>query len=324
MAPAPSEERKSKGKKQSNEGLTVDDWVERFTHHMNSLSQAEQEIVKSYWPAIHTAIELATNHDESLQQLEKLEEKKECFEYSLLIQATPHILANCPTNKNVIKWAKRRTSTRKNSWGNDLIRQRESIRVAAEGHRLSRDDEGRITDVGFSDREWMPMVSPPNPWTYDPEQMYFALEATREVEGLAENLGKTGKKRSLEYQHICALQLLGIDVVSKHGSKLGVPNDKVSGYKIQMRNESRKHLIKHYPHLETKHAVYDDQRGQKWDVKRSNFRERKALYRDTRYAEEMKPSRVRHFKVIDGRKVLISRDPSPAVRNARPEMDEAA
>ena len=311
-------------KKPSNQPLTVADWVNRLARHMNTLSEEEQEVVKGYWPAIRKGVELATEADVDLQELEMLAKREECFEYYLLMKATPYILENCPSEKHEVYWAKRQTQRRKLSWYNDLIRQRDNIRVAAGGHRLCRDEESRITDVGLSDRKWVPVADPPNPWKADPEEMLLALEDTRTLEKLLERVGTLAGTNARKYQWILEQWLAGTEPTPDDGPSLGVKADYVTILKHHAKKYAMRIMAEQDVGIAEKQAWAKSSSAEKRTIKKSTSKELKALYRYTRYAEEMKPGPVRHLRVIDGQKVLVSPDSGPAAGNVRPEMDEAA
>ncbi len=58
-------------------------------------------------------------------------------------------------------------------------------------------------------------------------------------------------------------------------------------------------FVKTFPDLKEKQRVYRTQRGKKWEIEKSTFDERKALYRDP-YKAQFQPSPIRHIRVVNG------------------------
>jgi hypothetical protein len=292
-----------------NQLLTVDDRKDRLKEALNCLSQEQLDMVYSDWSEIIKGINYAIQRDE-LRELEGIADRIESYEYELLRKRINDILEDNIPKRTIFNWAKGHARKRKPSWYNSLFRQRESIQIQYEPCEIEYDEIGNIADLGFDNSEWMPIVDPPNPFTCTPEDLIINFELSEIIKQLPSIVGSSNRKRKSEYQRILELQLSGVDVRPKHGKQLGIEKDDVANLKFQAIKFAAQILAEIFPELEETQAVFRTQKGKSWNSIKSNFNERKNLYRQL-YSKEMEPRTIRVLKVIDGSKEQEPDYPEP-------------
>jgi len=281
-----------------NQLLTVDDRKRRLQEALNCLSAKQREIVYANWPEIARGIDYALQRGE-LSEFDRLFDIKESYEYELVTKHVNDILEGNVSNRKIVNWAKGLALKRKPSWHNCLFRQRESIRLRCKPCKIEYDETGNIADLGFADAEWMPIVNPPNPFAATAEDLVINKELSTIIRQLPSIVGSSKRKRASEYQRILQLQLSGVDVKRKHAKQLGIKSDQVASRKHQAIKFAGQILAEIFPDLKEAQAVFRVQKAKSWNVERSTFEKRKALYRKP-YCEEMQPRTIRVWGVVDG------------------------
>jgi hypothetical protein len=287
-------------KKHRNQRITVEDRFERYKKHRENYTPEQLDVLESYHYCIWIGIEKATRYD-SLHDFEGFDERKEAFEYELLVKGSKFIIEERPPKGAIVNWTKKLTNHRKRSWYIQKARQIESIQIMDRSCVLEFDDEGEIKDSGYFISDWIPPLTPPDFSKLDPETCLIQTELSEAVKNLPSEVGESGKKWAKVYKKILQMQLDGIEVRKKHTHLLGVDKDNVANLKFQTRELARKILAVKFPGLEHKQAIYKAEKKKKRKISKSTFRQRQELKRETN-SEEMKPRTIRVLKVIAGGK----------------------
>lgn len=274
--------------------------LKTYGERLKSYSRYEQEALEHYRNIIRGGIEAATRYDR-FDSFDVFEDIKEAYSIELIEKWTPGILAESPPPPKTIFWkALSHTNIRKGSWYDILTRSWESFATLPKVYVFEYDQDGHIADFAFSESEWAPPINPPDPHKTDPEKFLLELETYLTVDSLPSVIGAMRRKHAREYQRILEMQLDGLEVRPKHAPELGIRTEDLTHLKHQMKRRAREIVAENDPDLEEKQKVYDAQRGQKWTIKKSTFKERKASYADN--VRKNEPRTIRDWKVLNGGK----------------------
>jgi hypothetical protein len=257
--------------------------------------------VHKYWPDITKGID-HTIKERHLREFDRLYEAKECYEYELIKKLVLNIQENRLPKRKIFNWARGLARIRIPTWYNSLIRQRESIQILNEPCELEFDETGNVTDIGLVNSEWMPIVNPPNPYAASPEDLIINCELSQIIKQIPSIVGNLKRKRASEWKRILELQLSGVDVLPKHGKRLGIKSCEVASLKHQALKIAGEILAAIFPELVGVQALFWAQKGKTWHVEKSTFKERCVLFRDPHVSRKIACT-LRTLSVIDGGKV---------------------
>ena len=273
-------------------------WFDKYVNARKGLSRKGRNTLEFYRQAILKGIELATWKD-GLDKWKLFEEVKESFSYELALKGMEYYFEKKPCKNQVIFGAKKLTYKRKPSWYDSLFRQFENIQTLPRPFVFELNEEGELIDIGFKESEWVPFINPPDPRKMNPEEYLIAVSDYCEVMELPEKVGSTKpNKHAKVHEKILSIQLFdGFEVLPGCGNNLGIPKRTVAIRKFKAKRLAQNEIAKGDPELAEKQQRFNDKKKKEPKIKKSNFKERKALYRVPYYEE---PRLIRHWKVIKG------------------------
>jgi len=279
-----------------------------YKRNLETLSEDERELIETYRQAMLSGINKITR-GYGLEELENWEDVKEEFLYEVITPRIPLYVRGDFSIPQAVQLAKELTLKRQGSWYRSVFRQRENLQIYPDDFIVERDEEGEVCGVASALPDWAPPSAPMDPYRTDPEAYLLRVEEIEHVKKLPEIVGVWGKWASL-YQRILEIQLSGEDVGPRHREMLGVEtNKKLIEFTWQAKHLAEEKSAETFPDLKERQKVYKDQKGKKWKIQKSTSKERRALYRDP-FREQIKPSPVRHLKVVTAAQKPLSEAPT--------------
>lgn len=212
----------------------------QYLADMQDHSETEKKIVEEYRTGpIKEAVDLATQFDYNLYQLEAYENIKEAYGFEVACKKKSEILTEHPCHEKIKRIVQEWASIRKNTWYRLFYKQTENIQKMPRNYLHQYDSEKNLVGPVNIGIESAAFLYPVNLCNTDPEQAFIICETHQKIDKLPSEIGSMPLKRAATFQRILEKWLGGYDVSPKNGGLQGIPDEKLTGYKHQAKNKAK-------------------------------------------------------------------------------------
>jgi len=289
--------------------VTQKELQERFKAVTRGYNQDQYQKVLSYESTILGGIESAIKYTDLLE-LSTIDEKIANYHLELLCKFAPEIGNENPTKESIFLRARALTWKRLPTWGDELLKQRDAAIRSGERSVIVRDEDGGISDMGFSPPEdWDLGPNGLNPYWTDPETICIRKNERKTLAEAIKRIPTTKKKHREVYSKIISLLLRGIKVGKRHAKALSIREKEAASRVFESKKVLKEMVAELCPATAERQRIANNQKFLSHKCAQKTFKELKKSYRDAKILPESVTIRDWNISSLRRKEVLKAAEP---------------